>query len=448
MEADACSSAPPEWRRQSIDQVCMRVTSGGTPSRRRPEFYDGGGNGWVKSKELLDRWIDDTEEQITEEAVKSSSAKVLPENTLLLALYGATVGQLGILRRSMTCNQACCAIIVDSRLADFRYLFYQLLHHRRQLRGLASGAAQQNLSGQLIRGFVLPFPPLPEQQAITRILGALDDKIELNRRMNATLEALARAIFKSWFVDFDPVRAKLDGRQPAGMSADLAALFPDSLEHVDGELVPKGWKPQTLEELTTHIGSGATPRGGSKVYVDDGVALVRSQNVFDHKFVWDGLARITDKAADSLVSVALEEDDILFNITGASVLRTCIVDPDVLPARVNQHVLRIRAAPGISPRYLHLHLASQEMKDHLIGFNAGATREAVTKGHLQAVRIQSPNQEVMDAFSDLVRPIYSRIQANLRESRTLTCTRDTLLPKLLSGELRVGDAERAVGEVV
>ena len=179
MEAEICALAPSDWQIRSVEDVCKRVTSGGTPSRTRPDFYVDGSWPWVKTQELQDTWIDHTEEKITDEAVANSSAKVLPPNTILLAMYGATVGQLGILRSPMTCNQACCAMIVDSDKADFRYLYHHLRYSRTQLKSLATGAAQQNLSGALIKSLLYPFPPLAEQKAIAAVLGALDDKIEL-----------------------------------------------------------------------------------------------------------------------------------------------------------------------------------------------------------------------------------------------------------------------------
>lgn len=294
----------------------------------------------------------------------------------------------------------------------------------------------------------LKLPPLIEQQAIACILGALDDKIELNRGRNRTLEAMARAIFQSWFVDFDPVNAKAAGRTPPGLSPALAALFPDSFTDSPLGPIPSGWGIRTLGDLTTKIGSGATPRGGEKVYVEDGIAFVRSQNVYDFEFQWEGLARITPEAASALDGVTLEAEDILFNITGASVLRTCVVDPTVLPARVNQHVARIRAKPDVPPRFLHLALVRDEMKQHLIGFNAGATREAVTKGHLQAVRLVVPPPPILQRFARTTCPLYTQKNTGQQQSRTLATLRDALLPKLISGELRVPDAERIVGRAV
>lgn len=248
METELCAIAPSHWRVRSIEDVCLRVTSGGTPSRREPGFYENGAWPWVKTQELQDKWIDNTEESITDEAVARSSAKVLPENTILVAMYGATVGQLGLLRRAMTCNQACSALIVDPTQADFRFLFFQLLHARTELKSLATGAAQQNLSGAVIKSLRFPFPPLSGQRAIAHILGTLDDKIELNRRMSETLEATARALFKSWFVDFDPVRAKAEGRDP-GLPKLLADLFPSRLVSSQLGDVPDGWEAGTFDDL-------------------------------------------------------------------------------------------------------------------------------------------------------------------------------------------------------
>ena len=252
-----------EWIHVALADVCLRITSGGTPSRRNPAYYEGGIWPWVKTQELQDSWIDDTEEHITEDAITASSAKVLPANTVLLAMYGATVGQLGILRRPMACNQACCALIANPDKADFRFLYFYLLHIRSKLKSLATGAAQQNLSGTVIKSLRLLLPPLPEQRTIAHILGTLDDKIELNRKQNETLEAMARALFKAWFVDFEPVRAKMEGRWQRGQSlpglpAHLYDLFPDRL--IESELgeIPEGWRHSTIGKEVTICG-GSTP---------------------------------------------------------------------------------------------------------------------------------------------------------------------------------------------
>lgn len=309
----------------------------------------------------------------------------------------------------------------------------------------------------------VPIDP-EEQKNIAIKLWTLDKKIELNRQINQTLEQIAKTIFKSWFVDFEPVKAKIEakaaGRDPerAAMCAisgkteaeldqlfpeqyqqlaATAALFPAELVESNLGVIPAGWEVGTLKDLTVKIGSGATPRGGSGVYLDEGTALIRSQNVYDSEFVWDGLVRISDSAAKQLGGVEVKQEDVLLNITGASILRTCVVIPDVLPARVNQHVAIIRSKLGIPSRYLHQHLLQQCTKDYLMGLNAGASREAVTKGHIESVPILKPSPEILACFDEATSSVFSEIEQLASQSRTLATIRDTLLPKLLSGELPV-----------
>ena len=326
---------------------------------------------------------------------------------------------------------------LDQRKADPNFYFYlfQSSLGRSLIESIVEQVAAAGIRGSDLGRLPVPVPPLAEQKAIAAVLGALDDKIELNRRMNATLEAMARALFQSWFVDFDPVRAKLDGRQPVGLDPATAALFPDSFQDSEAGNIPKGWEVAKLKELTSKIGSGATPRGGSEVYVEEGPALIRSQNVYDYEFRWPGLARLTDKSAEELKNVEVMKNDVLLNITGDSILRTCVVDPAAWPARVNQHVAIIRATNGISAHYLHLYLVQESMKSFLIGMSAGATRHAITKGHLESIDVLKPSALVLKAFEQRTTPWFAQIDANRSQSRTLANLRDMLLPKLLSGEL-------------
>lgn len=308
-------------------------------------------------------------------------------------------------------------------------------------------SGRQRVPNEAVSRYKLQLPPVEEQRTIAHILGSLDDKIELNRRMNETLEAMARAIFQSWFVDFDPVRAKASGEgtdsicQRLGLSTELLALFPDSFEDSELGEIPTGWALTTLRHMTSKIGSGATPRGGSDVYIGEGTSLIRSQNVYDSNFYWDGLAHITEEAAKQLNGVEVKAGDVLINITGASILRTCVVDPTVLPARVNQHVAIIRAKAGFASRYIHLHLLKASTKAHLMGLNAGASREAITKGHLESLPIITPGEYLLERFGNAVASLYSDVDQLNHQRRTLEGLRDTLLPKLLSREIGVREAE-------
>ena len=183
------------WQLLSVRDLCVTTTSGGTPSRKRPEYFVHRGIPWLKTQELSDCVLYDASEHISEVAVMESSAKLLPVGTVLVAMYGATAGQLGLLGRPMTCNQACCALIVDEAKADPRFLYYALLNDRLRLRSLANGAAQQNLNVGIISRFPILAPPLSEQRAIAAVPGALDDKIEANRRIEGRSRLLMDALF-------------------------------------------------------------------------------------------------------------------------------------------------------------------------------------------------------------------------------------------------------------
>ena len=330
---------------------------------------------------------------------------------------GITFGRACIVPRSIlpACvNQHVTIIRPDPERCSPGYLLSYLTHPlvKGYIESFNAGGSRRAVTKGNIKSFQLPLPPLAQQQAIAEILGSLDDKIELNRRTNETLEGMARAIFRSWFVDFDPVRAKAAGRQPSGMDAATAALFPDRFEDSPRGKIPKGWTIRRLAEMTSKIGSGATPRGGSKVYIKTGVALIRSQNVHDHEFNWGGIAYISDDAAHELRGVVVEPDDVLLNITGDSILRTCVVDPAVLPARVNQHVAIIRACPDVPHRYLHLYLVRPEMKHFLLGFDAGGTRKALTKGHLESIQVPLPPGPLLDIFRAVTDPLFARAVRN------------------------------------
>jgi restriction endonuclease S subunit len=188
------TSAISPWPMLSIEEVCTCVRVGGTPSRSHPEYFFNGTIPWVKSQELNDTWIHDTEEKITTAAVARSSVKPLPPNTILMGMYGSTLGRLGILGRSMACNQACCAMTVNPKKADFRYLFYLLRSSRNQIKSLATGRTQKNISAATIKSLPFPFPPLNVQKDIVEIFMDLDEVIKLKQELKTTLGGMVRGV--------------------------------------------------------------------------------------------------------------------------------------------------------------------------------------------------------------------------------------------------------------
>ena len=225
-----------EYNRIDIQQICSHICSGGTPKSTVAEYYDGN-IPWLNTKEINFNRIYETEKTITEEGLNNSSAKWIPANSVIVAMYGATAGKTAITKIPLTTNQACCNLTIDSTKADYRFVYYALFNDYSYLASLTNGGAQQNLNAQQIKEFEIPFPSLEEQKRIADILSSIDDKIELNRRINENLEQQAQALFKAWFVDFEPFK---DG------------------EFVDSEfgMIPKGWDIKPLEYLVTKVKSG------------------------------------------------------------------------------------------------------------------------------------------------------------------------------------------------
>lgn len=402
MRAKICDITPPNWSVRPIADVCRRVTSGGTPSRERPDYYVNGTIPWVKTQELKDRWIDKTEELVTREGLDNSSAKLLPPKTILLALYGATVGQLGLLRREMTCNQACCALIVDESEADFRYLFYQLLFARPQFKSLAVGAAQQNLSGLLIKEFQLPFPSLAEQRAVAAVLSSLDDKVELNRRMNETLEALAQSLFKSRFVD-----------------ASQTGL-------------PDGWREGSILEVAKLL-SGGTPKTEREDYWNGSILWASAKDVSQcgQTFLVSTERTITKKGLEESATQLIPALCTVVVARGATTGRMTIFGREMA---MNQTCYGLASTTGTP---FALYFLFRHAIDDLLQTAHGSVFDTITTSTFAASKVILPPQDVFDAFEKAVSPIFARILSNIEESRTLAALREALLPKLLSGELRV-----------
>jgi len=278
-----------------------------------------------------------------------------------------------------------------------------------------------------------------EQRAIAHILGTLDDKIEVNRRMSETLEEMARALFESWFVRFDPVRAKMEGRDP-GLPSDLADLFPDRL--MDSELgeIPEGWEVKAIGDLAEVVG-GSTPRTGIPEYWEGGThhwATPKDLSGLRVPVLLDTERKITDAGLAQISSGLLPAGTVLLS-SRAPIGYLAIAD---VPVAVNQGFIAMKPRRGISNLFL-LRWA-RAAHDEIVSYANGSTFLEISKASFRQIRVIVPCQRVMTLFDELSRPWFRRVVQNEHESRTLAALRDTLLPKLISGELRVKDAERLV----
>ena len=325
---------------------------------------------------------------------------------------------------------------------DTRFLSYVIGCHdfAQHILSVQTGTAVPHISAQQIKEFEFLLPHVHEQRAIAHILGTLDDKIDLNRRMNETLEAMARALFKSWFVDFDPVRAKMEGRD-TGLPRDIAALFPDRL--VDSELgeIPEGWQVSEIGKEVNAVG-GSTPSTKEPSYWHRGHRYWATPK--DLAKLWSPVLletsrKITDAGLQRISSGTLPVGTVLLS-SRAPIGYLAIAE---VPTAVNQGFIAMKCKQRLPNLYVLFWC--YENLGYIRGIAGGSTFAEISKKAFRTVPVLVPSEGILGMYDHLSRPSYNRLVANMREDATLSALRDTLLPKLISGKIRVAKAERLVG---
>ncbi len=352
---------------------------------------------------------------------------------------GVVLGRKGAYRGVEFCREPFWVIdtayyVVPKTDLDMRWLYYAVKHYK--LGEVDDGSPIPSTTRAAVYMLELDVPPKHEQLAISRILGTLDDKIELNRRQNETLEAMARALFKAWFVDFEPVRAKLEGRWQRGQSlpglpAHLYDLFPDRL--VESELgeIPEGWEMRSLDSIANYLNGLALqkfpPEGDDEFLPVIKIAQLRAGNT-------NGADRASARIKPEYVVV---DGDVLFSWSGSLEVEVWNGGRGAL----NQHLFKVTS--NTVPKWFYFFAT----RHHLQSFRAIAADKATTMGHIQRkhltdARVAVASPEGMKKFDIAIAPLFDQLVSNAQQSRSLAQLRDTLLPKLISGELRVGDADK------
>ena len=380
----------------AVGSLCARVTSGGTPSTKHPEYY-GGTIPWLRTQEVDFKPIYDTEIHITDLGLENSSAKWIPANSVIVAMYGATAGRIAIAKVPLTTNQACCNLIVDPQKADYRYVYYALMHNYVELSGRAKGSAQTNLNAGLVKEFEIPDFGLPTQKRIADILSAYDDLIENNRRRIALLEETARKVY----------RKRFGGEKADGTMMDIA-------------------------EVCDTIGGG-TPNTSISEYWEGGtIPWVVPTDVTRNTslILLDTERKITQKGLESSSSRMLPAQSILMT-SRASVGYFAIAN---FPVCTNQGFISI-VPHEENMRYYLLHNLMERVEE--IRSNAkGSTFPEISKTRFRSLKIKVPSQDALNDFQMIVEPIYEQVQTLAGAMRKLVESRDMLLPKLMSGESR------------
>jgi type I restriction enzyme S subunit len=337
----------------------------------------------------------------------------------------------------------------DRMFPKFLYQFLTSSETTKWLQHLAesrSGTFPQITFDQ-VATLELPIPPLADQKAIAGVLGALDDKIELNRRMNVTLEGMARALFQSWFVDFDPVRAKLDGRQPIGMDKETAELFPDAFEESPIGKKPIGWEVKTLETALTVLEVGGRPKGGVSG-ITSGIPSIGAESIVGiGRFDFGKTKYVPVEFYEAMKKGHIQSHDVLLYKDGG---RPGEYEPHVSmfgdgfpfdKCSINEHVYRLRTNEQLSQEYLYFWLSSELAMAEMRVKGTGVAIPGLNSTAVRSLTTLVPPTLIVKAFTNQAAPLVTRILANSKQSRTLATLRDTLLPKLLSGDLSVAERE-------
>lgn len=284
-------------------------------------------------------------------------------------------------------------------LPEYLDMWFKRSEFDREAAFIAVGGVRGSMPWEEFAKMKLPVPSIEEQRKVVQAYKTITDRIALKKRINDNLVETLSAIYKELF-------------------SDAETRFPK----------------MPLQKICSKIGSGATPKGGKTAYISEGISLIRSTNVFDFNFEYGDLAHINQSQADALANVIVEPNDVLFNITGVSVARCCMVPADVLPARVNQHVMIVRPIMGETMSYyIMFTLCAADNKAKLLGIGqSGSTREAINKQELESFEIPIPDETTLNQFSSSAKSLYEKIYANVKEIRVLDEMKKVLLAQLSS----------------
>ena len=383
-----------------ISELCKKVCSGGTPKSSVTSYYDGN-IPWLNTKEINFNRIYSTERNITEEGLNNSSAKWIEKNAVVVAMYGATAGKSAISKIPLTTNQACCNLMIDPEKADYRFVYYALASDYNRLASLANGGAQQNLNAQQIKDFEIPKFTLEEQKRIADFLSSLDDKIELNRQINDNLEQQAQALFKSWFVN-----NKKDSWAVGRVS--------DFYDVTIGKTPPRKetqWFSSNCNDVTW---VSISDLGSCGMFINQSSEYLTPEAIkqFNVSIVPKGTVLLSFKLTIGRIAIS----DI--NLT------------------TNEAIAHFRTDKDYLLEYTYLALKDYQFST--LG-STSSIATAINSKIIKSMEWIMPFDEDLKGFHALVNPIFEQIKTNITEINNLTQLRDTLLPRLMSGELKINE---------
>jgi type I restriction enzyme, S subunit len=440
-----------DWRETTIGEIAAPVRNAlvGGPfgSNLVSRDYVDAGVPVIRGQNMGGRWVSGEFAFVTNTKAASLNANIARPGDIVFTQRG-TVGQVSVVPTGKfdryLVSQSQMKLTVNRDLVEPLFIYYVFSTSEQQnyirQNAIQTGVPHTNLG--ILRSTPVPLPPLREQRNIAHILGTLDDKIELNRRMNETLEAMARALFKSWFVDFDPVRSKAEGRD-SGLPKPLVDLFPARL--VDSELgeIPEGWDVARFADTIDIVGGG-TPKTAVAEYWDGDIPWFSVVDAPTGSEVWvvDTEKKVTRAGVESSSTRVLPVGTTIISARG-TVGRIALVG---VPMAMNQSCYGLRGRSGGHGFYNYF--STRELVARLQQHAHGSVFDTITRDTLAGVSVVTTPAELIDEFEKQVGPSLERIRAAFLETCTLAALSETLLPKLISGELRVKGAEKYIGRAV
>jgi type I restriction enzyme S subunit len=421
-----CPHATPKWTENGVIVLRNQNIKGGRLDLSSPSYTD-------------------------EEHYQGRIKRANPREDDIVITREAPMGDVCLIPKGLKCclGQRQVLLRPNPEIIESRYLLYALQapYIQNQISwNEGTGSTVSNLRIPVLEALKVPTPPISTQIEISTLLGALDDRIALLRETNATLEAIAQALFKSWFVDFDPVHAKQQGREPEGMDADTAALFPDGFKDSELGVVPRGWRVSTIDQVTSLIIDyrGKTPKKLGRDWANSGIPAVSAKNIKRGRLVEKQAMNFVDNDLfDIWMKDKLESGDIL--MTSEAPLGELLYLADEHNFCLSQRVFALRAnSTNCLSSFLYFWLSSKNVQEHLAARATGTTVVGIRQSELRKIEVLLPPLPIQEKANDILRTCLLRIEKNEAEKESLTTLRDTLLPRLISGQFRLPDAEEAV----
>jgi len=425
-----------EWRKTRLTDICIPggVQTGPFGSQLHQKDYVEKGTPIITVEHLGDNRISHQNlPRITEQDKERLKKYTLKMGDIVFSRVGS-VDRRALVRESedgWLFSGRCLRVRLDRNKADPAQFGTESF--KELMRSIAVGATMPSINTKILSDIEIILPSLPEQKNTAAILIALDDKIELNRRMNDTLEGIAQAVFKSWFVDFDPVKAKAEGRKPEGLVDATAALFPSNFTESNVGLIPEGWFLGKLGDIADNPRTGVQPTEISPDVPYIGLEHMPRRSI--SLYEWEGAGKVTSTKS------AMQTGDFLFGK-----LRPYFHKVGISPINgiTSTDILIVRPKSDCFYSYLLMLISSVPFVEYTDKTSQGTKMPRTSWGDMSRYESIFPNKQVFIAYDVLVRPMFYRIIANIHENKALVDIRDNLLPKLISGKLRAGEISESL----